>query len=87
MIALLTVYGATAIGWNGVFLATIARVVPIGDGAQATSGSLFFTYFGVVLGPPLFGVIASCAAASSPRSRSPALPLAWAVVALWRWRA
>ena len=59
VIALLAVYGATAIGWNGVFLATIARVVPIGDAAQATSGSLFFTYFGVVIGPPLFGLIAS----------------------------
>ena len=59
VIALLAVYGATAIGWNGVFLATIARVVPIGEAAQATSGSLFFTYFGVVIGPPLFGLIAS----------------------------
>lgn len=50
------VYGAVAIGWNGVFLATVARLVPRGQVAMATGGSLFFTYMGVVVGPPLFGL-------------------------------
>jgi fucose permease len=86
VIALLAVYGATAIGWNGIFLATIARVVPIGEAAQATSGSLFFTYFGVVIGPPLFGVIASWRGGLGAAFAVLALPLAWAVWLLWRWR-
>ena len=86
VIALLAVYGATAIGWNGVFLATIARVVPIGDAAQATSGSLFFTYFGVVIGPPLFGVIAAAAGGLGIAFATLTVPLAWAVSALWRWQ-
>jgi len=86
VIALLAVYGATAIGWNGVFLATIARVVPIGEAAQATSGSLFFTYFGVVIGPPLFGVIASWRGGLGPAFALLVLPLAWSVWLLWRWR-
>jgi fucose permease len=81
----LAAYGATAIGWNGVFLATIARVVPIADAAQATSGSLFFTYFGVVVGPPLFGAVASVAGSLGIGFAVLALPLAWAVFALWRW--
>jgi len=86
VIALLAVYGATAIGWNGVFLATIARVVPIGDAAQATSGSQFFTYFGVVIGPPLFGVIAAAAGGLGIAFATLTVPLAWAVSALWRWQ-
>ena len=86
VIALLAVYGATAIGWNGVFLATIARVVPIGEAAQATSGSLFFTYFGVVIGPPLFGLIASWRGGLGTAFALLALPLAWSIWLLWRWR-
>jgi len=86
VIVLLALYGATAIGWNGVFLATIARVVPIGDAASATSGSLFFTYFGVVVGPPLFGVVAAALGGLGAAFATLALPLAWAVFALWRWQ-
>ncbi|KAI3610253.1 putative MFS-type transporter (plasmid) [Cupriavidus necator H850] len=47
--------GATAIGWNGVFLAEVARLAPPGQVATATGGALFFTYIGVVIGPPVFG--------------------------------
>jgi len=86
VIALLAAYGATAIGWNGVFLATIARVVPIGAAAQATSGSLFFTYFGVVIGPPLFGLCATLAGGLGTGFALLSLPLAWSVWLLWRWR-
>ena len=57
VITLLIAYGATGVGWNGVFLATVARVVPMQQAAAATAGSLFFTYVGVVVGPPLFGAI------------------------------
>jgi len=47
-------FGATAIGWNGVYLAEVARLAPAGTAGQYTGGTLFFTYFGVVAGPPLF---------------------------------
>jgi predicted MFS family arabinose efflux permease len=43
------VFGATAIGWNGVFLAEVARQAPAGKAAEATGGALFFTYFGVLV--------------------------------------
>ena len=86
VIALLAFYGATGIGWNGVYLATIARVVPIERAAAATSGSLFFTYFGVVVGPPAFGAIGSAAGGLGVAFAWLALPLAWSLFALWRWR-
>lgn len=51
-------FGATAIGWNGVYLSEVARLAPPGTAGLYTGGTLFFTYFGVVAGPPLFAVIA-----------------------------
>jgi MFS family permease len=52
-------YGATAVGWNGVFLAEVARLAPEGRVAYLTGGTQFFTFAGVLIGPPLFGAIAS----------------------------
>jgi MFS family permease len=48
------VFGATAVGWNGVFLAEVARLAPPGQASQATGGCMFFTFLGVVVTPPLF---------------------------------
>lgn len=56
---LLMVLGATAIGWNGVYLAEVARQAPVGQTGMATGGTLGFTFFGVLCGPPLFGVAAA----------------------------
>ena len=52
-------FGATAIGWNGVYLAEAARLAPKGQAGTATGGTLFFTFLGVVLGPPIFAAVAS----------------------------
>ncbi len=58
---LLGVFGASAIGWNGVYLAEVARQAPQGQAGVATGGTLAFTYLGVVLGPPLFGLLSEAA--------------------------
>jgi len=50
-------YGATAVGWNGVFLAEIARRAPRDRVSDATGGSAFFTFLGVVVTPPLFHMV------------------------------
>ncbi len=50
-------YGATAVGWNGVFLAEIARRAPRERVSDATGGSAFFTFLGVVVTPPLFHLV------------------------------
>jgi MFS family permease len=52
----LLAFGASAIGWNGVYLAEIAHRAPEGQVPRATGGSLFFTYGGVLVGPPLFAL-------------------------------
>jgi MFS family permease len=59
VLAVCVLYGATAVGWNGVFLAEVARLAPDGRVAYLTGGTQFFTFAGVLIGPPLFGAIAS----------------------------
>jgi MFS family permease len=46
--------GATAVGWNGVFLAELTRLAPSGRVGDVTGGAAFFTFLGVVVSPPLF---------------------------------
>lgn len=49
--------GATAIGWNGVFLSEVARRAPAGRAGAATGGSLFVTFVGSVVWPAAFGLL------------------------------
>jgi len=55
---ILIIFGGSAIGWNGVFLAEIARQAPKGQAGVATGGTLCITFMGVMIGPPVFGVLA-----------------------------
>ncbi len=48
MFAFATALGATAVGWNGVFLAELTRLAPSGRIGDVTGGSAFFTFLGVV---------------------------------------
>ena len=57
LVAFASVFGATAVGWNGVYLAEVARVAPQGQVSQATGGCLFFTFLGVVLTPLVFNLV------------------------------
>lgn len=57
--AVVILLGATASGWNGVFLAEIIRDVRPAEVGLATSGSMMFAYMGTVFGPSLFGGLGS----------------------------
>jgi predicted MFS family arabinose efflux permease len=61
VLALLAVFGASAIGWNGVYLAEVARQAPPGQASVATGGTLAITFLGVVMGPPAFGALSGAA--------------------------
>ncbi len=58
LIVVLSVFGSSAVGWNGVYLAEVARQAPKGQASVATGGTLAMTFLGVVIGPPLFGLVA-----------------------------
>lgn len=55
--ALFVVFGIASIGWNGVFLAELARLSPAGRIGPTTGASLAVTFAGVIVGPSLFSVI------------------------------
>ena len=57
--AVVILFGATASGWNGVFLAEIMREAEPGQIALVTGGSLIFTYLGVLFAPLLFAGLAT----------------------------
>lgn len=54
VIAACAFFGFSALGWNGVYIAAIARRAPAGTIGLATGGSLFVTYAGVIVTPPAF---------------------------------
>jgi predicted MFS family arabinose efflux permease len=57
-IALLcVVFGATAVGWNGIFLAEIARRSPRGMVSVATGGAMVWNFGGILVGPATFATV------------------------------
>jgi hypothetical protein len=59
VVVLVVAFGATAIGWNGVQLAEVARLAPPGSAGKVTGASGFVTFSGVVIGPPSFALLAA----------------------------
>jgi predicted MFS family arabinose efflux permease len=55
-------FGLTAAGWNGVFLAEVAREAPPGEIARVTGGVMITAYAGLILGPVAFSAAATAAA-------------------------
>jgi hypothetical protein len=78
VLLLSAVYGATAVGWNGVYLSEVARVAPSGQAAAATGGSVALTYCGVVSLPLLFWGLVTLTGAYAPGF------IAIGVLTLWR---
>ncbi|MEO8506350.1 MAG: MFS transporter [Betaproteobacteria bacterium] len=58
VLPLAALFGATAIGWNGVQLSELARRAPPGTAGAVTGASGFVTFGGVVTGPLLFAGLA-----------------------------
>jgi MFS family permease len=81
MLALAAFFGGTAIGWNGVQLAEVARHAPPGAAGAVTGAASFVTFFGVVIGPPLFAALAS--ATGSYRASFVVIGAASAATAGW----
>jgi MFS family permease len=57
IIAISVWLGATAGGWGGVVTAQAARLAPPGRVGPVASGVMAFNYLGVMLGPPVLGLV------------------------------
>ena len=82
LLVLLATFGAAAIGWNGVYLAELARRSPAGMAGTVTGGASAITFLGVVAGPPLFGLVSELGGSYRTGFAMLALPLGWCVVRL-----
>jgi predicted MFS family arabinose efflux permease len=85
-IIVLSVFGSSAVGWNGVYLAEVARQAPKGQASIATGGTLALTFLGVVVGPPIFGLIAGASGSYGIAYASLLAPSALCLWLLWRYR-
>jgi len=86
VLAVTTVYGATAIGWHGAVLGTVARLVAHEEAATATAGCLFFAFFGSLIGPPLLGLAGALLGSLGLAYALLAVPLLWVLYLLGsRW--
>jgi MFS family permease len=54
---ILFLFGMSAVGWNGVFMAEIGRLAPEGKIGSATGGVLVPTFIGVMMAPLVFSAI------------------------------
>jgi predicted MFS family arabinose efflux permease len=50
-------FGFCLVGWNGLWLAEVARAAGPGEVSLATGGVLCFTFAGIVLGPATFATV------------------------------
>jgi MFS family permease len=84
VMVVLFIFGGSALGWNGVYLAEVARQAPAGMAGVATGGTLAITFFGVMLGPPLFGGLAGVFGSYRVGFAALAVPLCVCAAVLWR---
>lgn len=84
VLLILFLFGASAIGWNGVYLAEVAKQSPPGMAGVATGGTLAITFLGSVLGPPFFGGLAGVFDSYRAGFFATALFLGVCAAALWR---
>ncbi len=52
-----TVFGACAVGWNGLFVAEVARHSPRGTASVFTSAAMTWNFAGILVGPALFASV------------------------------
>jgi len=53
----LAVFSFAAVGWNGVYMAEIARLAPVGTASAATGAVLVLSFAGILFGPPAFSAV------------------------------
>jgi len=80
MLVVCALFGATAIGWNGVQLSEVARHSPPGEAGAITGATGFIGFGGVVVGPPAFALLS--AASGSYRTGFVAIGATSAVFAI-----
>ena len=84
LVALAGLAGITVSSWNGIYLAEVARIVPLPRVGEATAGSTLLTFVGYVVGPSGFALILEATASYRTAFLTTAALSLTATAALWR---
>lgn len=84
--AVLVPLGATALGWNGVYLAELARASAPDAISRVTGASLFFNFAGVLVGPTVFAALHGATGSTTVTFALAAIPAFLGVILLARRR-
>ena len=57
--AVLIVFGLSASGWNGVFMADVAQRSPEGEVSRYTAAAIIPLFLGLICGPVVFTLLAA----------------------------
>ena len=57
VIAVCMTFGVSAYGWNGIYIAEVARIAPGGNVALATGAAITLTFLGIVVMPVVFWLV------------------------------
>jgi MFS family permease len=82
---LLVLYGLSASGWNGIFLAEVARQVPPAEAGTATAAVMVVMVLGLVAGPLVFSALGTATSFGTAFTAWSGVALA-GCAALWRVR-
>ena len=66
VIALCVACGASAFGWNGVYIAEVARITSGENVALATGAVITFNFLGIVIAPVLFWLMVLVSGSYTP---------------------
>lgn len=86
VLVLVALFGVAATGWNGVYLAAVARLAPPGMAGTATGGALSVTFFGVLLVPAVFGLVSDAVGSLGVGYMLMVLPIVLCAIVLMRAR-
>ncbi|MCC7107344.1 MAG: MFS transporter [Chloroflexi bacterium] len=66
LVGLLVMAGLSAVGWNGISMTFVAELAGRQASGSAAGLSLSASYIGIILGPPLFGLLVDATHAYTP---------------------
>ncbi|SRR6266540_979516 len=86
LLAILAVAGVSAVGWNGINMTFVAELAGRQSSATAAGLNLTASYLGIMVGPPLFGLLVDATGSYTTAFEAGAIASLLALVLLWQVR-
>lgn len=83
---MMAAFSFAAVGWNGVYMAEMARLAPTGLISAATGAGLVLSFGGILVGPPLFTALHAGLGSYTATFGVFSLVSAAGFAIVWRWR-